>query len=145
VDESAWISLIREAHGERAVTHFHAMMDGKPIVPASNAFGPCFERTVAPLRRYELGFDSQVLMEPSRIVRGLVPDSAAARAGLRNGDRIVKPVPQDAIQADQSAMLSLLIERNGRTFPMTYLPRGAVVPAYQWRRRPGVPDRACGL
>jgi hypothetical protein len=57
----------------------------------------------------------------------------------------VKPVPQDAIQADQSATLTLLIERNGRTFPMTYLPRGAVVQAYQWRRRPGTPDRACGL
>jgi hypothetical protein len=145
VDESAWISLVREALGERGVTEFRAMLDGRPIVPASSAFGPCFERAIARLRRYQLGFDSQVLVEPSRIVRGLIPDSAAARAGLRNGDRIVKPVPQDAIQADQSATLSLLIERDGSTFPITYLPRGAVVPAYQWRRQPGVADRACGL
>ena len=145
VDESAWISLAREALGGRGVAQFRAMMDGKLIVPASSAFGPCFERTTAPLRRYELGFDSQVLMEPSRIVRALIPGSAAARAGLRNGDRIVKPVPQDAIQADQSATLTLLIERNGRTFPITYLPRGAVVRAYQWRRRSSLPDRACGL
>jgi membrane-associated protease RseP (regulator of RpoE activity) len=78
-------------------------------------------------------------------VRGLVAGSAAERAGLRNGDRIVKPVPQDEIQAEQSATLTLLIERGGRTFPITYLPRGETVPAYQWRRRPGIPDRECAL
>lgn len=145
LDEAAWTSLLRQALGNRGVAQFAAMMNGKLVLPAADAFGACFERTTAPLRRYQLGFDSEVLMEPSRIVRGLIPDSAAARAGLRNGDRLVKPVPQDAIQADQAATLTLLIERNGRTFPVTYLPRGATVPAYQWRRRPSVPDRDCGL
>lgn len=145
VDEAAWVSLLRQALGRRGVAQFQAMMSGKLVVPASDAFGPCFERTTAPLRRYQLGFDSQVLMEPARIVRGLIPGSAAARAGLRNGDRIVKPVPQDEIQADQSATLTLLIERDGRTFPITYLPRGATVQAYQWRRRPGVADGDCAL
>ena len=103
------------------------------------------KRNAVPLRRYQLGFDSQVLVEPARLVRGLIPGSAAARAGLRNGDRIVKPVPQDAIQADQKATLTLLIERNGRRFPLTYLPRGSTLKAYQWRRRAGVPRRQCGL
>jgi predicted metalloprotease with PDZ domain len=145
VSEATWVGLVRQALGSRGVAEFHAMMGGKLVVPPSDAFGPCFERTTAPLRRYELGFDSAVLMEPSRIVRGLIAGSAAARAGLRNGDRIVKPVPQDGIQAEQSAPLTLLIERGGRTFPITYLPRGATVPAYQWRRRTGVPDRDCGL
>jgi len=145
IDESAWISLVRGALGSGGVAQFRAMMSGALIVPSSDAFGRCFERTTVPLRRYQLGFDSQVLMEPTRIVRGLVPDSAAARAGLRNGDRIVKPVPQDAIQADQKATLTLLIERAGRTFPITYLPRGAIVPAYQWRRRVSVPKRDCAL
>ena len=145
VDEAAWSSLLRRTLGSRGVDQFGAMMNGKVVLPATDAFGPCFERTTAPLRRYELGFDSQVLMEPSRIVRGLIPGSAAARAGLRNGDRLVKPLPQDAIQADQAATLTLLIERNGRTFPITYLPRGATVPTYQWRRRPAVPDRDCRL
>ncbi len=145
VNEAAWVSLLRQALGNRGVAQFHAMMDGKLVVPPSGAFGPCFERTTAALRRYQLGFDSAVLMEPARIVRGLAPGSAAARAGVRNGDHIVKPVPQDAIQADQKAKLTLLIERAGKTFPITYLPRGATVQAYQWRRRPGVPDRDCGL
>lgn len=145
VDQKAWVSLVRSALGSRGVAQFDAMMKGKLVLPPSDAFGRCFVRTTAPLRRYELGFDSAVLMEPARIVRGLVPGSEAARAGVRNGDRIVKPVPQDAIQADQKATLTLLIERNGRTFPITYLPRGATVQAYQWKRRPGVADRDCGL
>ncbi len=145
VDEKAWVALVRNALGLRGVTQFRAMMSGKLVLPPSDAFGRCFVRTTAPLRRYELGFDSAVLMEPARIVRGLIPASEAARAGLHDGDRIVKPVPQDAIQADQKATLTLLIERNGRTFPITYLPRGATVPAYQWQRRPGVADRDCGL
>lgn len=145
VNEATWVGVVRQALGSRGVAEFHAMMSGKLVVPPSDAFGPCFQRTTAPLRRYQLGFDSAVLMEPARIVRGLVAGSAAAGAGLRNGDRIVKPVPQDEIQAEQNATLTLLIERNGRTFPITYLPRGETVQAYQWRRRPGVPDRDCGL
>jgi predicted metalloprotease with PDZ domain len=145
VDEAAWVALVRQELGGRGVAEFRAMMSGKLVLPPADAFGPCFERTTAPLRRYELGFDSAVLMEPARTVRGLIAGSAAARAGLRNGDRIVKPVPQDEIQADQKATLTLLIARDGRIFPITYLPRGATVPAYQWRRRPGVSDRDCGL
>jgi hypothetical protein len=145
VDEAAWVSLVRKAVGRAGVAQFDAMLAGKLVLPASAAFGPCFARTTVPLRRYELGFDSAVLMEPARIIRGLVPASQAARAGLRNGDRIVKPVPQDAIQANQNARLTLLIERAGKTFPVTYLPRGAQVATYQWKRRRGVADRDCDL
>lgn len=145
VGQQAWVSLVRKAVGPVGVARFEAMMAGKLVLPASGAFGRCFARTTKPLRRYELGFDSAVLMEPTRIIRGLVPGSEAARAGLRDGDRIVKPVPQDAIQADQHARLTLLIERDGQTFPVTYLPRGAAVATYQWKRRGGAAARDCGL
>ena len=144
-DLAEWVSLLQDALGARGKQEFDDMMAGKLILPPSDAFGPCFARTTAPLRRYELGFDTTVLAEPSRIVRGLVEGSAAERAGLRNGDHIVKPVPQDAIQADQHATLALLIARDGKEFPITYLPRGETVRAYQWRRVPGVPDAQCRL
>ncbi|HEX5460141.1 MAG TPA: hypothetical protein VFX20_09235 [Steroidobacteraceae bacterium] len=145
VDEQAWASVVRAAIGQRGVTQLEAMLAGKLVLPSSAAFGRCFVRTATRLRRYELGFDSAVLMEPARVVRGLIPGSAAARAGLRNGDRIVKPVPQDAIQADQSARLTLLVDRGGKTLSITYLPRGAEAETYQWRRRRDVPDRDCDL
>jgi membrane-associated protease RseP (regulator of RpoE activity) len=82
-------------------------------------------------------------MEPARVVRGLVSGSAAARAGLRNGDAIVKPVPQDAVQESQTATLTFLIKRGDKEFAITYLPRGEIVPAYQWKRVPGVPEATC--
>jgi hypothetical protein len=39
--------------------------------------------------------------------------------------------------------LTLLVTRDGKTFPITYLPRGEAVDAYQWERIAGVPDSAC--
>ena len=121
------------------------MLAGGLMLPESDAFGPCFERTTGKFRRFELGFDGKSMMAHPRIVRGLVPDSAAAKAGLRDGDEIVAPVGLDAVQGKQDATLTLQIRRDGTVFPLTYLPRGAQTDAYQWRRVPGVPDKKCGI
>ncbi len=138
-----WEELLREHLGEEAVAEFRAMLAGRVPLPDSDAFGPCFRRTTRPLRRYELGFEPAVLTEPRRIVRGLVAGSAAERAGLRDGDEIVRPVPQDGIQGDQTRLLQLEIRRDGRIFPLSYLPRGETVDAWQWERVADVPDSAC--
>lgn len=145
VSNSDWEVLLNANLGPDAVRGFHAFLAGAPPLPASDAFGPCFYRTTAPLRRYDLGFDSAVLAEPQRIVRGLRPDSAAAKAGLRNGDEIVRPVPQDDIQGRQGKLLSLRIRRGTQEFDLSYLPRGETVSAYQWRRTPGADERRCAL
>jgi predicted metalloprotease with PDZ domain len=143
MDKAAWVETVTEALGPRGQTGFEAMLSGALQLPPSDAFGPCFRRTTKPLRRYELGFDPKVLVEPKRIVRDLVPGSEAEKAGLKNGDEILKPVPQDGIQANQTATLALDIRRDGRDFQITYLPRGESVEAYQWERIPGAPDKAC--
>lgn len=140
-----WEALLERELGEAGVKHFRQMLAGRPPLPASDAFGPCFRRTTRTLRRYELGFDPKVLVEPRRIVRGLVPGSAAEKAGIRNGDEIVKPVPQDRIQGDQEALFHLEIRRDGRVFSISYLPRGETVEAYQWERVQGRPDEACAI
>src|SRR3546814_3525411 len=100
------------------------MLGGAVMLPDSGAFGPCFERATRPLRRYQLGFEPKVLTENPRIVRGLIAGLAAARAGLLNGDEILKPVGQDAIQGEQDAYLTLQIRRGERTFEVEYQPRG---------------------
>jgi predicted metalloprotease with PDZ domain len=135
--EQTWRQIIARELGEKGIKQFDAMLAGELIVPASDAFGTCYERTTAPLRRYELGFTPDVLAEPTRIVRGLIPGSAAARAGLADGDHIVKPVPQDKIQADQDAMLHLQVQRGDKTLDISYLPRGETVDAYQWKAKAG--------
>lgn len=134
MDEAAWIETIAAELGPAGVADFNAMLTGSLVVPPSDSFGRCFERTSAPLRRYDLGFTPDVLIEPARVVRGLEPGSAAARAGLKDGDSIVKPVPQDRIQSDQAALLQLSIQRDGKPLEISYLPRGETVEAYQWKR-----------
>ncbi|MCH8491039.1 MAG: hypothetical protein LAT81_14070 [Oceanicaulis sp.] len=44
------------------------------------------------------------------------------------------PVPQDAIQADQHATLTLRVRRGEAGHDITFLPRGAAAPAWLWRR-----------
>jgi len=137
--------VLRADLGEAGVAEFRAMLAGRPPLPESDAFGPCFRRTTRPLRRYVLGFEPAVLTEPRRIVRGLIPGSAAEQAGLREGDEIMRPVPQDGIQGNQTQLLRLEIRRDGRTFPLSYLPRGETVDAWQWERVESVPDSRCAI
>lgn len=132
-----WEELLRQDLGESAVKRFRGFLEGEMPVPASDAFGPCFRRVAKPLRRYELGFEPAVLAEPRRIVRGVVAGSAAAEAGLRDGDEIVDPVPQDSIQGEQNERLSLRIRRAGQIFTLAYLPRGEVLDVWQWERVAG--------
>jgi hypothetical protein len=138
-----WEAMLRQYLGETGVADFRAFMAGRMPIPSSGAFGPCFSRTMRAARRYEVGFDPAVLGETRRIVRGIVRGSAAEAAGLRNGDEILKPVPQDQIQADQKMILTLEIKRDSRTFQIAYLPRGELVDVYQWQRVDSVPDGAC--
>lgn len=140
-----WEAVLRDALGPGAVTDFRAMLAGRIELPASDAFGPCFRRTTRPLRRYELGFEPAALTEQPRLVRGLIAGSTAEQAGLRNGDEIMRPVPQDGIQGNQTQLLRLEIRRDGQTFPLSYLPRGETVQAWQWERVPRVPDARCAL
>jgi len=130
--QETWLNVVVKEIGEKGRGQFDAMMRGQPIMLRSDAFGPCFRRTEARLRRYELGFTPDVLIERRRIVRGLIPGSAAEKAGIRDGDEILKPVPQDGIQADQKAMLSLQVSRRGKIMNISYLPRGETVSVPQW-------------
>jgi hypothetical protein len=140
-----WEALLRDNLGEDAVRQLHAMLDGATPLPASDAFGPCFERISQPMRRYELGFAPAVLTESPRIVRGLIPGSAAAKAGVRNGDEITRPVGQDQLQGEQHGILTLQLLRDGKPLTLSYTPRGETVPTWQWRRKQGVAEKACSL
>ncbi|MNQ29136.1 hypothetical protein D3C85_424460 [compost metagenome] len=111
------------------------MLNGALMLPGSSAFGVCFERMTAPLRRYELGFAPAALTESPRLVRGLISGSAAEAAGVRNGDEIMKPVGQDGLQGDQTGLLTLNLKREGTVFEITYMPRGETVDAWQWKKR----------
>ncbi len=145
VTAELWEAAVRKTLGENGARAFRDMLAGATPLPASGAFGPCFQRVSRQLRRYELGFEPKVLTESPRIVRGLIAGSAAEHAGLRNGDEILRPVPQDDIQGRQDGVLNLEIRRENQPLSIAYLPRSEYVAAWQWQRVPQIADSACAL
>ena len=139
VTEAVWLDLLRQEIGEDGPAVHRSMLAGGLMLPESGDFGPCFRRTTKKIRRFELGFDPKSLIGTPHIVRGLMPDSEAARAGLREGDKVNYSVALDAVQADVHRTLTLQVTRDGKTFPIAYLPRGEAVDAYQWERISGIP------
>ena len=132
MNEALYRSLLKAELGDEGIADLDAMLVGATIVPPSNAYGPNFRRVSRWLRRYDLGFEMASLQAKPKIVRGLILGSNADKAGLRNGDEILNGFPQDALQGDQQAYLTLDLRRNGRAFQIHYQPRGDAVAAFQW-------------
>jgi predicted metalloprotease with PDZ domain len=142
-NEAVWLDLLRRELGEDGVTVHRDMLAGKLMLPQSDDFGPCFRRTTKKIRRFDLGFDNASVIGADKTIKGLQPESEAAKAGLREGDHFSYGVALDAVQGELDHTLTLQVTRDGKTFPITYLPRGEPVDAYQWERIPGVSDSAC--
>jgi len=143
VTEAVWLDLLRKEIGEDGPAVHRSMMAGRLMLPESDDYGPCFRRTTKKIRRFELGFDPKSLIGTQQTIHGLMPDSEAAKAGLREGDKVSYSAGLDAIQADVHRTLTLQVTRDGKTFPITYLPRGEAVDAYQWERISGIAEDGC--
>ncbi|MEP6906648.1 MAG: hypothetical protein ABI858_01515 [Pseudoxanthomonas sp.] len=142
---SDWEAVLGDNLGADAVQQLHAMLDGGSPLPSSDAFGPCFERVSRPMRRYELGFAPAVLTESPRIVRELIAGSAAAKAGILNGDEITRPVGQDHLQGEQDGILTLELLREGKPMTIAYKPRAESVATWQWQRKETSGASTCSL
>lgn len=145
ITEEIWLDMLRKEIGEDGPAVHKSMLAGGLMLPESGDFGNCFRRTTKKIRRFDLGFDPKSIVSPDKIIKGLRPDSEAAKAGLRDGDKISYGVAMDAVQGDVNRTLTYQVTRDGKTFPLTYLPRGEAVDAYQWERVPGVSDAQCKL
>ncbi|PHY17569.1 peptidase M61 [Caulobacter sp. BP25] len=142
-DDAAWIELVVKELGEDGRKLHQAMLAGALMLPESDDFGPCFTRTTAEVRRFELGFEPKSLVGTTKTIRGLIPGSEAAKAGLKDGDVVTYAVAMDGVQGDPAATLTLKVTREGRSFPLTYLPRGETAKVYQWTRKPGTESLKC--
>jgi poly-gamma-glutamate capsule biosynthesis protein CapA/YwtB (metallophosphatase superfamily)/predicted metalloprotease with PDZ domain len=134
LSDTVWVDLLAQELGEDGVAVHKAMLAGGLMLPESDGFGPCFRRTVKKIRQFDLGFDNASLLGAVKTIKGLKPGFEAAKAGLRDGDDISYGVALDAVQAEVNRTLTLQVTRDGKTFPLTYLPRGEAVDAYQWER-----------
>jgi len=143
VPEAGWIDLVAKDLGDEGRRLHADMLAGKLMLPESGDFGPCFRRTTGKFRRFDLGFEPKSLVGDVKTIRGLIPGSEAAKAGLQDGDVVTYSVALDGVQGSQTRTLTLRVTRDGKTFPVTYLPRGETVDAWQWERVPGVADGTC--
>jgi predicted metalloprotease with PDZ domain len=145
VTEAVWLDMLRTEIGEDGPALHRSMLSGGLMLPESDDFGPCFRRTTKRIRQFDLGFDNKSILGAEKIIQGLKPGSEAEKAGLRDNDKITYAVALDAVQGDVMRMLDLQVTRDGKTFAVSYLPRGDAVDAYQWERNPATPAAACKL
>lgn len=136
-----WRALLVADLGEAAGREFDAMTEGAVITPLPDSLGPCFRAVAVQTRPYDLGFDEMRL----GVVADLRPNSAAARAGLANGDEILSLTPIPDLQKDESRMMEMTIRRDGQAYGVRYLPRGEAVSGWRWERVEGVAADRCAL
>jgi hypothetical protein len=129
-----WLTLIARDLGPAAEADYQAMLTGKKLYLPANAFGPCFTQVKERVPVFELGFDSISLMESPRVIQHLDPASPAAKAGLKDGDKVVWSTSQDTAQESYGEEMVLKVERDGKTVEIRFLPHGQPTDSYQWKR-----------
>jgi predicted metalloprotease with PDZ domain len=144
ITEDTWIALLQTEIGDDAVALHRSMMQGGIVRPESDDYGPCFEREIKKIRRFELGFNPKALPDGRKQVDALVEGSEAAKAGVKNGDVVTYPViTTEGVRRDPDATVTMQVARDGAASTITFLPRGAALDVPQWKRVHGVPDAAC--
>jgi hypothetical protein len=118
--------------GKAGVARFDAVIQrGETPDPPSDAYGPCFERVSRAIAAFDLGFDDRRSLGENKI-RGLVAGSAAAKAGLREGDTLVE-VEATPMLSDREVKVT--IDR-GKPIVLRYLPAGPTRPGFSWVHAP---------
>lgn len=111
---------------------YDAMFKGDLIIPSEG----CLERYGLKLvkmewHKFELGFDTQSMREFK--VRGLVPGSAADKAGVKEGDVIVKGFMVWGVEDELDIPMKLTVLRDGKEKELEWWARSdEVVEAYGW-------------
>jgi hypothetical protein len=138
-----WLELAgREIGTAQAKAGYDRMVSGHLLVPPRDAFAPCLALVRHDVRPIELGFARSSLND-ERVVRDLVPGSAADKAGIRNGDVITAMGDFDKVRRDETLPFTLTLRRNGSEVTLSYLPRGPAQEGWRWARNPKAPDSVC--
>ncbi|POS74614.1 hypothetical protein DHEL01_v206986 [Diaporthe helianthi] len=121
---------------------YDAMFKGELIIPPEESLERYGLKLVKmKWQRFELGFDTQSMREFK--VRGLVPGSAADKAGVKEGDTIVKGFMVWIVEDELDVPMRIVVMRDENEVKYEWWPRSdEVVEAYGWIdvRRPGGPD-----
>jgi predicted metalloprotease with PDZ domain len=103
-------------------------LDGAHLELPVDVFGQNYRLPPATIPCFDLGFDFE-RTRAAKVITGLVPDSAAARAGLREGD-VVRGFSVAFGQVDTPVVVTVS-DNSGSVREVKYLPQGH--PCQGWR------------
>lgn len=141
VDNPQWRAIAVRELGEQGGREFDNMVAGRDIVPPANAFAPCLKPVAYQIKPFELGFDRYSFGQ----VKNLKPDSAAAGAGVREGDKILKLPDLKAARADSERLITVQLQRGPQVLEVSYAPSGPQVQAWRWQRTAAAENGGCAL
>ena len=131
-----WLDLVGAEIGpERARAQYEAMAVGGRLQPPEGLYEGCLTVVETEVAPFELGFSRKSLDEGERL-QGLVAGSAAARAGLKDGDVILEMLDYNTARKAQDGVVTIVVDRDGAPVPIRYVPRATPVAAWGWARDP---------
>lgn len=125
-----WCARIEEVLPDAERPKLDAFVFTGVARPGKDCFGPRFRRETVQVPVLDLGFDPATLMT-SR-VQGLVPGSAAGRAGLREGDTVDLPRYVEIVRLNIGDQLDIGVTRDGQATRISIPLTGETAPVPQW-------------
>jgi len=96
--------------------------DGETITPDPNALGQCVEQHIYEIPMFDLGFDLNALSS-KKIIAGINADSAAYKAGLREGQTVIRH--SQIFFGDSTKRIEITVQENGKQKVISFYPAGA--------------------
>ena len=138
-----WLRLVGAEIGTEQAERDYRRMESGQTITAAGVYAPCYVAVREPVRRLELGFARRSINEGK--VRDLEPGSAAARAGVKEGDRILDSTDVSEVARDPQKQMELVVERDGERHAIAYLPRGELVEAWRFSRNAEIDATDCRI
>ena len=128
-----WCARVGEESGEAEMSILDAMVFTGAGRPGGECFDSRFEKETVRVPVLDIGWDPITLLTGR--VQGLVPDGAADRAGLREGQTMDLPSYPEMIRLDVGDALEIGVARDGATTQIAVPLTGESAPVPQWSRR----------
>ena len=137
-----WRKVLADRVGVWALFDWDRIMTGDIIFPAT-AFGSPVEGSTFRTGFFNLGFVQPKRLDEGSEISGLEPDSAAARAGLLNGDVLTEGVDLNPFYRSFDKPLTLRVLRNEQIRSITFDPHLGTHRAMIWRPSSDAASAAC--